>query len=77
MNITYDENDNPSITGIIIKQIVSKDDEYTMQVIKDYVRKKYPNEIVKIDFYDEKIINEVIELGILEYKKRHFKENRI
>lgn len=54
----------------VIKEIVKKDDEYTKQVIKDYFIKKYPNENIKFDFLDEEIVDEIIKLGIAEYKKR-------
>ena len=53
-----------------IKEIVKKDDEYTKQVIKNYFTKKYPKENLKFDFLDEEIVNEIIKLGIAEYKKR-------
>lgn len=51
-------------TESVIKQIVKKDDEQTKQMIKDYVREKYPNEKVRIDFYDEEMIDKIIDLGI-------------
>lgn len=54
----------------VIKEIVRKDDEYTKQVIKDYFIKKYPKENIKFDFLDEEIVDEIIKLGIAEYKKR-------
>lgn len=54
----------------VIKKIVRKDDEYTKQVIKDYFIKKYPKENIKFDFLDEEIVDEIIKLGIAEYKKR-------
>lgn len=54
----------------VIKEIVRKDDEYTKQVIKDYFIKKYPKENIKFDFLDEEIVDEIIKLGIAEYKKK-------
>lgn len=54
----------------VIKEIVKKDDEHTKQVIKDYVRNRYPKENIRIDFLDEEIVNQIIELGIAEYQKR-------
>ena len=51
-------------TEKVIKQIVKKDDEYTRKMIKEYVRTKYPNEKVRIDFYDEETIDKIIDLGI-------------
>lgn len=53
----------------VIKEIVKKDDEYTKQVIKDYFIKKYPKENIKFDFLDEEIVDEIIKLGIAEYKR--------
>ena len=66
-------NDINSILGYqerVIKEIIKKDDEYTMQAIKDYFRKKYPKENLRFDFLDEEIVNEVLELGIAEYQRR-------
>lgn len=51
-------------TEKVIKQIVKKDDEYTRKMIKEYVKTKYPNEKVRIDFYDEETIDKIIDLGI-------------
>lgn len=59
-----------SFSERVIKEIVKKDDEHTKQVIKDYVRNRYPKENLKFDFLDEEIVNEVLELGIAEYQKR-------
>lgn len=60
-----------SYTEKVYKAIVEQDDEYTKQVIVDYVRRNYPNENVKIDFLDEEIIRKIIDLGIAEYQKRY------
>lgn len=65
----YIDNITMSYTETVFKQIVKKDDEYTRQVIKDYVRQKYPNKNVKIDFLDEEVIDRIIDLGIKEYLK--------
>lgn len=54
----------------VIKEIVKKDDEHTKQVIKDYLRERYPKENIRIDFLDEEIVNQIIELGIAEYQRR-------
>ena len=54
----------------VIKQIVKRDDEYTKQIIKDYVRNKYPKENIRIDFLDEEVVEKIIELGIVEYQRR-------
>ena len=60
-----------SYTEKVYKAIVEQDDEYTKQVIVDYVRRNYPNENVKIDFLDEEIVRKIIDLGIAEYQKRY------
>ncbi len=54
----------------VIKEIVKKDDEHTKQVIKDYLRERYPKKNIRIDFLDEEIVNQIIELGIAEYQRR-------
>lgn len=54
----------------VIKQIVKRDDEYTKQIIKDYVRNKYPKKNIRIDFLDEEVVEKIIELGIVEYQRR-------
>lgn len=59
-----------SFSERVIKEVVKRDDEHTKQVIKDYVRNRYPKENIRIDFLDEEIVNEVLELGITEYQKR-------
>ena len=64
------ENEMFSFSERVIKEIVKKDDEHTKQVIKDYLRERYPKENIRIDFLDEKIVNQIIELGIAEYQKR-------
>ena len=58
-----------SYTETVFKQIVKKDDEHTRRVIKDYVRQKYPNKNVRIDFLDEEVVDRIIDLGIREYLK--------
>lgn len=58
-----------SYTETVFRQIVKKDDEHTRQVIKDYVRQKYPKKNVRIDFLDEEVVNRIIDLGIREYLK--------
>ena len=58
----------------VIKQIVKRDDEYTKQIIKDYVRNKYPKENIRIDFLDEEVVKKIIELGIVEYQRRKGEE---
>lgn len=53
----------------VYRAIVRQDDEYTKQVIVDYIKRNYPNENVKIDFLNEEIVREIIDLGIAEYQK--------
>lgn len=66
-----DEQDNFMMySQYVIKQIVDKDDENTKQMIKDYVRNKYPNKNVRIDFLDKEVVDTIVELGISEYLKR-------
>lgn len=55
---------------LVVKEIVKRDDEHTKQVIKDYYKRKYPNENVRIDFLDEEVVDEIIRLGIAEYQQR-------
>lgn len=64
------ENEMFSFSETVIKEVVKRDDEYTKQFIRDYFTKKYPKENLKFDFLDEEIVNEIIKLGIAEYKKR-------
>lgn len=59
-----------TFTETIIKQIVSKDDEETRKMIIKYAKEKYPKENVRIDFYDEEIVRQIIALGIAEYIKK-------
>lgn len=59
-----------SFSERVIKEVVKRDDKHTKQVIKDYVRNRYPKENIRIDFLDEEIVNQIIELGIAEYQKR-------
>lgn len=59
-----------SFSERVIKEVVKRDDEYTKQVIKDYVRNRYPKENLRFDFLDEEIVNEIIKLGITEYQRR-------
>ena len=64
------ENEMFSFSERVIKEVVKQDDKYTKQAIKDYVRNRYPKENIRIDFLDEEIVNQIIELGIAEYQKR-------
>lgn len=60
-----------SVKQRMITAIVDKQNELQMQSMKDYFKEKYPNEYVNITFLDESKVNEVIKLGISEYKRRH------
>ena len=59
-----------NIEQTVIKEIVRKDDEHTKKVIKDYLRERYPKKNIRIDFLDEEIVNQILELGIAEYQRR-------
>ena len=59
-----------SFSERVIKEIVKKDDEQTKQVIKDYLRERYPKKNIRIYFLDEEIVNQILELGIAEYQRR-------
>ena len=65
------DNDVLSMKQRMITAIVDKQNELQMQSMKDYFKEKYPNEYVNITFLDESKVNEVIKLGISEYKRRH------
>lgn len=64
------DNEIFSFSERVIREVVKRDDEYTKQVIRDYLRERYPKENLRFDFLDEEIVNEVLELGIAEYQKR-------
>ena len=64
------ENEMFSFSERVIKDVVKRDDEHTKQVIKDYLRERYPKKNIRIDFLDEEIVNQIIELVIAEYQKR-------
>ena len=64
------ENERFSFSERVIKEVVKRDDEHTKQVIKDYLRERYPKKNIRIDFLDEEIVNQILELGIAEYQKR-------
>ena len=60
------ENEIFSFSERVIKEVVKRDDEHTKQVIKDYLRERYPKKNIRIDFLDEEIVNQILELGIAE-----------
>lgn len=61
----------------VYRAIVRQDDEYTKQVIVDYIKRNYQNENVKIDFLNEEIVRKIIDLGIAEYQKNMKKGGEI
>lgn len=69
MELSNNENYKYLFTETVIKEIVARDDYHTKEVIKDYVMKKYPKENIRIDFLGKKIVDEIIELGIIAYQK--------
>lgn len=73
MNIEMDENYCLKVTENIIKQVVAKDDEHTKQVMKEYAMQKSKEigEKINMCFIDKEIVDEIIELGIQEYSRRH------
>ena len=50
---------------------VKKNDEDTRKMIIEYAKTRFPRENVSIEFYDEEMIEEIIDLGIREYLRRH------
>lgn len=73
MELSSNENYKYSFTETVIKEIVARDDHHTKKVIRDYVMKNYPKENIRIDFLDKEIVDEIIELGIFAYQKKHSK----
>lgn len=65
------ETDIFTIQSRIFTAIVDTRDEQTIKEIKEYFKNKYKNEYVDIALLDEKKVDEIIKLGIAEYKKRH------
>lgn len=74
MNLKY-ENGIYKITNCVIKEIVKKDDEDTKKMIIEYAKTRFPRKDVSIEFYDEEMIEEIIDLGIQEYLRSHY-ENK-
>lgn len=60
-----------TIQGRIFTAIVDTRDKQTIKEIKEYFKNKYKNEYVDIALLDEKKVDEIIKLGIAEYKRRH------
>lgn len=57
--------------GRMITAIIDTRDKQTIKEIKEHFKNKYKNEYVDIALLDEKKVDEIIKLGIAEYKKRH------
>ncbi len=70
MKLEY-ENGIYKLTDYVIKQIVKKDDEDTRKMIIEYAKTRFPMKNVSIELYDEETIEEIIDLGIQEYLRRH------
>lgn len=64
-----------TIQSRIVAAIVDTRDKQTIEAIKKHFKNKYKNEYVDIAFLDEKKVDEIIELGIAEYKRR-YRSNR-
>lgn len=60
-----------TIQSRMITAIADTRDKQTIKEIKEYFKNKYKNEYVDIALLDEKKVDEIIHLGILEYKRRH------
>ena len=71
MNLEY-ENEIYKITDYVIKEIVKKEDEDTRKMIIEYAKTRFPRKNVSIEFYEEEMIEEIIDLGIKEYLRRHY-----
>lgn len=71
MNLEY-ENGIYKITDYVIKEIVKKEDEDTRKMIIEYAKTRFPRKNVSIEFYEEEMIEEIIDLGIKEYLRRHY-----
>lgn len=67
----FENEDMCTINQTIISQIVSETDKYTKQVIRDYVMQQYPKGNVQLNFINKEIVDEIIDLGIQEYIRRH------
>ena len=66
-----EENGTFKIIDYVIKEIVKKEDEDTRKMIIEYAKTRFPRKDVSIEFYDEEMIEEIIDLGIREYLRRH------
>lgn len=55
----------------MVTAIVDTRDEQIIKEIKEHFKNKYKNEDVEVILLDEKKVDEIIKLGIAEYKRRH------
>lgn len=59
-----------SITGSIISQIVKEEDEYTMNIIEEYVKtKRAQGEIISAKIIPEGKLRHIINLGLTIYNR--------
>lgn len=54
----------------IVTAIVDTRDKQVLEEIKKHFKNKYKDEYVNIALLDEQIVDEIIKLGITEYKRR-------
>lgn len=59
------------IQSRMITAIVDTRDKQIIKEIKVYAKNKYKNEDVEVILLDEKKVDEIVQLGIAEYKRRH------
>lgn len=60
-----------AIQSRIVTAIVDTRDKQVLEEIKKHFKNKYKDEYVDVALLDEKIVDEIIKLGIEEYKRRH------
>lgn len=59
-----------TIQSRIVAAIVDTRDKQVLEEIKKHFKNKYKDEYVNIALLDEQIVDEIIKLGITEYKRR-------
>ena len=60
-----------SIHRRFIAKVVDCEEKSVKQAIIDYVREKYKGECVNLRFIDKETAEEIIDLGIKEFTRRH------
>ena len=60
-----------SITRRFIAQVVDYEEKSVKQAIIDYARRKYIDEAVSLWLIDKETAEEIIDLGIKEFTRRH------